>query len=175
MAVVVAAVAAQTDPAKRVRVGGRATAGLAAGGNLLAMAGSVGVPTTACRTAATSAPISPEARTSGRRPAQTRTAKALAAAAAATAATTAAAAAEVVLVEAADRPADGAAGVAMAGVADMGVRVKAPVCSSRLIGSGGDGGWVSPLGLTADARAVGTQLFHTPPGWNVAKISHPPC
>ena len=137
--VVMRGAADQTDRAKRVRVGGRAAAGLAAGGNLLAMAGSVGVPTAASRTAATSAPIAPEARITGRRPAQTRSAKVAAEAEAETAATTEAVvveAAEVAAVAAADMPADGAAVVVMAAVEDMDVRAKAPVLSSRRVGPG---------------------------------------
>ena len=138
--VVMRGAADQTDRAKRVRVGGRAAAKLAAGGNLLAMAGSVGVPTAASSTAATSAPIAPEARITGRRPAQTRSAKVAAEAEAETAATTVAvvvAAAEVAAAAAAaDMPADGAAVVVMAAVEDMDVRAKAPVLSSRRVGPG---------------------------------------
>jgi hypothetical protein len=138
--VVMRGAADQTDRAKRVRVGGRAAAGLAAGGNLLAMAGSVGVPTAASRTAATSAPIAPEARITGRRPAQTRSAKVAAEAEAETAATTVAVVVEAAEVAAAaaaaDMPADGAAVVVMAAVEDMDVRAKAPVLSSRRVGPG---------------------------------------
>ena len=105
---------------------GEAAAGLSTGGNLLAMAGSVGVPTAASSTAVSSAPIALEAWTAGRQSAQTHTAKAEAAVAAVSK-TTAAVAANI--------PADevvtaAAARAAVVVAADMDVGTKAQVLRS---------------------------------------------
>ena len=126
-----------------MRVGGRAAAGPSTAGNLVATAEATAVQTVASRAAATTAPIDPEARTAGRRPARSchQTTATVAASAVTTEAAAAAAAAAVTTA---------AAKAAKAAAAALtGARAKALV---RGLASSVHDGWGAGGGAGADPR-----------------------